>query len=125
MDAAKLPLKERQAQAMADKEAVEEERREVETRTRLRVERKAEELEMVEAFEPILSLDEFCSLPASQLTNDFLRWQLIWHRLIDGDDSLPVGLFASTKKERMKELVAGALERRNEMADVRSDVVDG
>jgi hypothetical protein len=122
LDAAKLPSKERQAQAMADKEAVEEERREAERRAKLREERKAEESRMLEGFIPILDLHEFRSLPASQPTNDLLRRQLVWHRVADGDNSLPAGLFSGVKKEKMKELVVGALERRNKAVDVESDI---
>jgi hypothetical protein len=117
LDAAKLPSKERRAQAVADKEAVEEEQMEVERRARLREEREAEESRMIEGFKPILDLREFQSLPASQPTNDSLRRQLIWHRVVDGDDSLPRGLFTGVKKERMKELIVGALERRNQTVD--------
>ena len=122
LDAAKLPLKERQSQATADKEAVEEEQRDSERRARLKEERKAEESKIVEGFKPILDLDKFRSLPASQPANDFLRRQLVWHRLVDGDDGLPAGLFTSTKKEKMKELVVGALERRKKLVDAEPDV---
>ena len=123
LDAAKLPLKERQAQAAADKEAVEEEQRELERRTRLREERKAEESRMIEGFKPILCLDEFQSLPALQPTNELLRQQLVWHRVVDGDDSLPTGLFTSATKEKMKELVVGALKRRKQRVNTEPDVV--
>ena len=122
LDAAKLPLKERQAQATADKEAVEEEQREVERRTKLREVRKAEESKMIEGFEPILDLSKFCSLPASLPANNFLRRQLVWHRLVDGDNSLSAGLYTGMKKERMKELVMRALERRKKTAEVEPDV---
>ena len=119
---AKLPLKERQAQAVADKEAVEEEQRELERHIRLREEREAEESRMLEGFEPILNLHNFQSLPTSQPTNILLRQQLVWHRVVDGDDTLPTGLFTSVKKERMKELVMGALERRKKVVvDVKPD----
>ena len=122
LDAAKLPLKERQAQAVADKEAVEEEQRELERHIRLREEREAEESRMLEGFEPILNLHDFQSLPTSQPTNILLRQQLVWHRVVDGDDTLPTGLFTSVKKERMKELVMGALERRKKVVvDVKPD----
>ena len=126
LDAAKLPMKEKQAQATADKEAVEEEQREAERRTRLREERNAEELKMIQGFEPILDLEKFRSLPTSKPTNDLLRRQLIWHRRVDGDNGLPAGLFTSTKKERMKELVVEALERRKNAApNTESDVLMG
>jgi len=114
LDAAKLPLKERQAQAVADRKAVEEEQREAERLTRWREARKADESRMVEGFEPILDLDRFRSMPATQPTNEFLRRQLVWHRVVGGDKGLPAGLFASMKKEKMKELVVVALERWKE-----------
>jgi hypothetical protein len=116
LDAAKLPLKERQAQAVADREAVEEEQREVERRTRRKEERKAEESGMLEGFQPILDLDQFRSLPATQPKNDLLKKQLVWHRVVDGDRHLPAGLFTSMNKEKMKELIVEALERRDETA---------
>lgn len=122
LDAAKLPLKERRAQAVADKEAAEEEQKEAERLARWREERKAAELEMIEGFEPILTLREFKSLPELQPKNDFLKQQLVWHRVVDGDNSLPAGLFTNVNKEKMKELVEGALERRNGLVD-DSDVV--
>ena len=112
LDAAKLPLKERRAQAMADHKAVEEEQREVERLTRRREARKAEESRMVEGFEPILDLGRFHSMPAMQPSNEFLRRQLVWHRVVGGDEGLPAGLFTSMKKENMKELVVVALEHR-------------
>lgn len=121
LDAAKLPLKERQAQAIADKEAVEEEQRDVERRVRLKEERRVEELKMIDGFKPILDLDEFYSLPTLQPTNDLLRRQLIWHRVVDTDDSLPAGLFTNMKK-KMKELVVKALERRNKTAEAEPNV---
>ena len=124
LDAAKLPSKERNAQAMADKEAAEEEQRRVERREKLKEERKAEELDMVEGFKPILDLNKFRSLPTTQPANYFLRQQLLWHRVRDGDEGLPIGRFAGMKKTKMKELVVGALERRNKLeATVETDVV--
>ena len=121
IDAAKLPLKERQAQAAADRKAVEEELRKAEIRTRRKEERKAEEAEMINGFVPILDLDRFRLLPASQPKNNFLRRQLVWHRVADGDKSLPAGLFTSMAKDRMKELIVGALERRNKFVSTTRD----
>lgn len=125
LDAAKLPLKEKRAQVKADKEAVEEEQRETERRTRLKEEKRAEELRMVEGFEPILDLDKFRSLPETQPTNDLLKRQLVWHRLVDGDNALPAGLFAGTNKGKLKELVLGALERRKKAVDTDVVMADG
>lgn len=123
LDAAKLPLKERQAQAMADHEAVEEEQRESERRVKWREERKLEESRMIEGFKPILDLNQFCSMPATQPTNDFLGRQLVWHRVVGGDRDLPTGLFTSMKKEKMKALVIGALERLKKVGN--KSICDG
>ena len=123
LDAVKLPLKERQAQVAADKEAVEEEQRELERCTRLREEKKAEESRMIEGFKPILRLDEFQSLPALQPTNKVLQQQLVWHQVVDGDDSLPTGLFTNAMKEKMKELVVGALKHQNQRVNTEPDIV--
>ena len=122
LDAAQLPLQERQAQAAADKQAAEEERREAERRARRREENKAAELEMVEGFEPVLDLNVFRLLEKEGLTNKFLQRQLVWLRNVDGDSNLPKGRFTSTKKEKMQELVIEALERRkNRATDVGAD----
>ena len=127
IDAAKSPLKERKAQATADKEAVKEEQREAERLARKREEGKVKEREMVEGFEPILDLNKFRSLPPKQPNNLFLQRQLIWHREVDGDGDLPGGRFTNVNKEKMKELVEGALVRRNRVKDVDADtmMVDG
>jgi hypothetical protein len=103
IDAVKLPLKESQAQAVADKEAIEEEKKALEKRTRQQEERLTKEAEMIEDFTPILNLDEFCSLPVSKLTKYILRQQLVWHRVVDGDAMLPAGLFTSLNKAKLKE----------------------
>jgi hypothetical protein len=124
IDAAKLPLKERQAQAIADNEAIVEEQKKAEDRVRRREEREVEEAAMIEEFEPILNLDEFQALPASLPLNDFLRRELVWLRVVGGDKGLPPGLFKSVKKERMKELVVEALQRRKGMMlEIEHDVV--
>ena len=123
LDAAKRPLKERQAQARADKEAVEEEKRGVEKRAKSREEARAKELAMVEGFKPILDLDKFLSLPGREPPNRVLQQQLVWHRIIDGDESLPPGCFGNVSKEKMKNLVVGALKRRGGKADIKADVV--
>ena len=122
LDAAGLPLKENQAQAEADREGVEEERSRLAKRERRKEERKAEESSMVDGFEPILDLDEFRSLPAAQPLNYFLQCQLVWHREVDGDEDVPAGMFKGERKEKMKEMVIDALERRNERVEV--DEVD-
>ena len=125
IDAAKLPLKERNAQAVADRKAAEEERKGAEKRASRREERKAEESEMLEVFEPILDLDQFRSFPETQPKNYHLRQQLVWLRVVGGDKDLPAGLFTSMNKGRMKELIIGALERRKKkMADNETMVVD-
>ena len=123
LDAAKLPLKERQAQAAADKEAVEEEWKEVRKRVELREEAKVRELAMVEGFKPILDLDEFRLLPAREPPNKALQQQLVWHRIVDGDENLPSGCFSNVTKEKMKDLVVGALIRRGGKGDIKADVV--
>ena len=112
LDAAKRPLKEMRAQAVADHEAVEEERRGAEKRARKREEREARESEMVEGFRPVLDLNWFRSTPVTQLKKDTLRRQLVWHRVVDGDTNLPTGLFTSMNRETMRRLVVEALERR-------------
>ena len=123
LDAAKLPSKERRKQATADKEAVEEERRGAEKRAKLREEAKAREWALVEGFEPILDLNKFRSLPPREPPNKNLQQQLVWHRIVDGDESLPPGCFTNVAKEKMKELVLGALIRRGNKADIKADVV--
>ena len=111
MDGAKLPAKECEAQARADCEAVDEEEREA-GRWRERWEAKeAEELLMLDGFQPTLSLDKFLAFPENKPSNDELRRQLVWHRRVGGDKTLPSGTFSSTKKPVMKEFVVGALER--------------
>jgi len=123
LDAGKRSLRESQAQAAADLEAVEEERRNTERRARRKEERQAKAAEMVEGFEPILDLDVFRSLPAAEPTNKFLQRQLVWLRVVGHDEGLPAGLFTSTKKERMKELVIEALERRGQVIAAGADGV--
>ena len=122
IDAAKLPLKERQAQAAADHETVEEEQKGAERRERLREERKVKASELIQNpdFEPALSLDEFQSKPEKARTVKFLRQELIWLRVVDGDKDVPSGLFTSTKKEKLEKLVVGGLEQRQKM--VRDEV---
>ncbi|KAF9641986.1 hypothetical protein BDM02DRAFT_3106196, partial [Thelephora ganbajun] len=120
MDAAKLPAKEREAQARADREAVDEEQREAE---RLRIHREAKEAEefrMIEGFQLILHLEMFRALRDDEPSNDFLRCQLVWHRCMGNDKTLPSGTFSSMNKASMKKLVVEALTRRvqGEVEDV-------
>ena len=118
LDAGKHSLREHQAQAAADREAAEEEQRNVERRTRRKEEREAKADKMVEGLEPILDLDVFRLLPATEPTNEFLRRQLVWLQVVGCDKGLPAGLFSNMNKERMKELVVEALERRVVTADI-------
>ena len=120
MDAAKLPAKERKAQAKADREAADEGRREAERLRNHQEAREAEELRMVEGFQPILCLETFLAFPENKPSNGFLRRQLVWHRRIGGDETLPSGTFTGMKKSRMKELVVRALVNwtQGDVADV-------
>ena len=124
LDAAGLPRKEKEAQAAVDREGVEEERSRAEKRVRRREEREVEESNMVEGFDPILDLEEFRSLPATQPLNDFLKCQLVWHRIVDGDEEVPPGMFTNGKKGEMKELIIKALERRNKSVVVNEAKAD-
>ena len=111
MDATKLPAKEREAQAKADCEAVDEEQQEVERRRERREAKEAEELYMLDDFQPTLSLNKFLAFPENKPSNYELRRQLVWHRRVGGDKTLPSGTFTPTAKAVMKELVIKALER--------------
>jgi len=124
VDAAGLPAKEREKQAKADREAADEEQREVERLRGVREAKEAKELTMIRGFQPILDLTKFLTLPDSELKSDLLKRQLVWHRRVGGDKKLPLGTFSNTKKSVMKDLVAGALARRtcDEGEDV--DMVD-
>ena len=124
MDAAKLPAKEREAQARANHEAVDEEQREAERLQKGREEREADEVAMVEGFQPILNRDEFLALPGKKPDNDFLRCQLVWHRRVGGDKLLPPGKFSSMNKAQMKKLVVEALDRRDRGTMMDIDMVD-
>ena len=114
-------------QARADCEAVEEEQGEAERHEKRREDRKAEEASMLEGFEPILNLDQFHSLPAAQPLNKPLQQQLVWYRVVGGNEDLLAGLFKGTGKEKLKELLVGALEHRNERMAVGETkmVLDG
>ena len=101
IDAAKLPAKEREAQARADCEAANEEQREAERLRARREVKDAEECRMIEGFQPILDLEEFLALPDSKPSNDFLKRQLIWHWRIGLDSTLPSGVFSGTNKVSM------------------------
>jgi len=125
LDAAKLPLKERNAQAVANRKAAEEEQKDAERRASRREDRKTEESKLLEGFKPILDLDQFRSFPATQPKNYILRQQLVWHRVVGGDKDLPAGLFTSMNKERMKELIIGALERWKKKAAEDETIVAG
>ena len=96
----------------------------MEKRTKRQEERLTEEAEMIKDFTPILDLNEFSSLPNSEPTKYGLRRQLIWHRVVDRDTTLPAGLFTSPNKVKLKELVLGALKRRQNEAEksVETDV---
>ena len=109
--AAKLPAKEHEAQAKADRDAVDEEQREAERRQRNQEAREAEELTMIEDFEPILCRNEFLDLPDNKPSNNFLRCQLIWLRRVGGDRNLSSGTFSNANKASMKKLVVEALDR--------------
>jgi hypothetical protein len=124
MDAAKLPAKESEAQAKADCEAADEEQREVERLRKYREAKEAEEIHLIEGFQPVLDRNAFLALPDNKPSNDFLKRQLVWHRRVGGDKTLPLGTFAAANKASMKKLVAKALERWNQhnIADV--DMVD-
>jgi len=111
IDASKLAGKERETQAKADRKAAEEEEEEAERLRNFREVKDAKECEMIEEFQPILCLETFLALPDSQPSNDFLKRQLIWHRRIGSDDTLPSGTFSNTNKASMKNLVAEALTR--------------
>ena len=124
LDAGGRSLRESQAQAAADLEAAEEERRNIERRMRRKEERQAKAAEMIEGFEPILNLSEFRLLPAAEPANKFLQQQLVWHRIVGGDKGLPAGLFTSMNKETMKELIVEALERRDKVIAVNVDEVE-
>ena len=86
--AAKLPAKEHEAQAKADRDAVDEEQREAERRQRNQEAREAEELTMIKDFEPILCRDKFLDLLNNKPSNNFLRCQLVWLRWVGGDWNL-------------------------------------
>jgi hypothetical protein len=124
MDAAKLPTKEREAQAKADHEAADEEQREIERLRKYREAKEAEELQLIEGFQPVLDRDAFLALPDNKPSNDFLRRQLVWHRRVGGDKTLPLGTFAAANKGLMKKLVAGALERRSQRNIADVDMTD-
>ena len=109
IDAAGLPAKEREAQARADREAVDEERRETERLRINREEREAAELRMIDGFQPILDLTKFLALPDSELQCAFLRRQLVWHRRTGGDKTLPSGTFSNKTKVWMRNRVAEVL----------------
>ena len=104
LDAAGLLRKEWEAQAAADHEGVEEEQVGAERHAKRREEKKAEESNMEKGFQPILDLSEFCSLPATKPVNNFLKCQLVWHRVVDGDEEIPPRMFTNGKKGEMKEL---------------------
>jgi len=124
MDAAKLPAKEREAQARADREAVDEEQREAERLQKHREAKEAEELAMINGFQPILHRDTFLALPENKPSNNFLRCQLVWHRRVGGDETLPSGTFSSTKKALLKELVVEALDHWGHGKIVDVDMAD-
>jgi hypothetical protein len=117
IDAAKLPAKECEAQARADREAADEEQREAERLRKRREEKEAEEIRMIEGFQPILNLTEFLALPDDEPSNKFLKCQLVWHRRIGCDRTLPLGTFSNMNKPSMKKLVARSLGKVDD-ADV-------
>ena len=131
IDAAKLPAKESEAQARADREAADEEQKEAERLKDRREAKDAEEQQMIEGFQPILHLETFLALPDSKPPNDFLKRQLIWHRRMGLDNKIPSGIFSGMNKASMKQLVAEALGRlRDEtvdtdIADTKSDTAEG
>lgn len=120
MDAAKLPAKEREAQARANREAVEEEQREAARLKEHRETKEAEECRMIDGFQPILDLEAFLLLPDDKPSNDFLKRQLVWHRRVGRDKTLPSGTFSRMSKGPMKKLVVEALTRwtQGETGDV-------
>ena len=66
---------------------------------------------MLDNFQPTLSLNKFLAFPENKPSNYELRCQLVWHRWVGGDKTLPFGTFTSMAKAVMKELVVKALER--------------
>lgn len=116
IDGAKLPAKEREAQARADREAADEEQKEVERLKSRREEKDADECRMIKDYEPFHSLGTFLATPDSKLSIKVLRKQLIWHRRKGLDGELPSGVFSNMKKASMKDLVVGALIRSQDKA---------